>query len=265
MYDPKRENIEQPAAPKGATQAPATHVRAADGEQALSLRDVLRTVWKRLWVIVLVALVFVGAAVGFSLLQTPVYEASAKVLVSQELGVDDQSGNLAGNVEGLQQLVQTVIVQIETRPVAEEVIRRLGLQASPQGVLENLTVEQIETTQVIQLSYSDTDPESAQQTVNSISEVASERVSEVRAGTSDIMATVVEPAVVPNAPVSPDPVRNGLLALGLGLMLGLGLVFLLEYLDDRWRSPEEVEQISGVPTFGVIPRFEAVKGKKKRG
>ena len=265
MYDPERENMEHPAAPKGATQTSATRVGAADGEQLLSLRDVLRTVWKRLWVVVLVALVFVGAAVGLSLLQTPVYEASAKVLVSQELGGDAQAGNLASNVEGLQQIVQTVIVQIEIRPVAEEVIRRLGLQASPEGILENLTVEQIETTQVIQLSYSDTDPERAQQAVNSISEVASERVSEVRAGASDITATVVEPAVVPGAPVSPDPVRNGLLALGLGLMLGLGLVFLLEYLDDSWRSPEEVEQFSGVPTFGVIPKFEVAKVKKRKG
>jgi hypothetical protein len=36
--------------------------------------------------------------------------------------------------------------------------------------------------------------------------------------------------------------------------LGVGLAFLLEYLDDGWRSPEEVEQISGVPTYALIPR-----------
>jgi hypothetical protein len=44
-------------------------------------------------------------------------------------------------------------------------------------------------------------------------------------------------------------------------MLGIGLAFLLEYWDDDWRSPEEVEQISGVPTFGVIPLFEILKGE----
>jgi capsular polysaccharide biosynthesis protein len=37
----------------------------------------------------------------------------------------------------------------------------------------------------------------------------------------------------------------------------------VEQLDDRWRSPEEVEQISGVPTFGVIPEVEVSKSKKK--
>ncbi|MEW6638555.1 MAG: hypothetical protein AB1425_17275, partial [Actinomycetota bacterium] len=70
-------------------------------------------------------------------------------------------------------------------------------------------------------------------------------------------------AAVPEDPVSPNPVRNGLLALLLGLMLGVGLAFLLEYLDDTWRSPEELELVSGVPNFGVIPEFKVPRGKKK--
>jgi capsular polysaccharide biosynthesis protein len=36
-------------------------------------------------------------------------------------------------------------------------------------------------------------------------------------------------------------------------VLGTGLAFLLEFMDDSWRSPAEAEQVSGVPTFGVIP------------
>jgi capsular polysaccharide biosynthesis protein len=57
--------------------------------------------------------------------------------------------------------------------------------------------------------------------------------------------------------------RDGFLALVLGGMLGAGLAFLLEYLDDRWRSPEEAEQVSGVPTLGQIPRFEVSEGKRR--
>jgi len=65
--------------------------------------------------------------------------------------------------------------------------------------------------------------------------------------------------------VSPDPLLNGLVALALGLLLGLGLAFLLEYLDDSWESPEEVERVSGVPTFGVIPGFQVKTSEKKKG
>ena len=48
-------------------------------------------------------------------------------------------------------------------------------------------------------------------------------------------------------------------------MLGIGLVFLLEYLYlSGLRSPEKVEQVSGVPTFGTIPEFEAARARKKK-
>jgi capsular polysaccharide biosynthesis protein len=63
--------------------------------------------------------------------------------------------------------------------------------------------------------------------------------------------------------VSPKPLRNGLLALVLGLMLGTGMAFLLEYLDHSWRSPEEAEQITGVPTVGIIPEFKILEDNKK--
>jgi protein tyrosine kinase modulator len=45
-------------------------------------------------------------------------------------------------------------------------------------------------------------------------------------------------------------------------MLGVGLAFLLNYLDDSWQSSEEAEQLSGVPTFSIIPGFEEPKVKK---
>jgi capsular polysaccharide biosynthesis protein len=45
----------------------------------------------------------------------------------------------------------------------------------------------------------------------------------------------------------------------------VGLAFLLEYLDDYWRSPREVEQVSGVPTLGIVPEFKVAKSVKRKG
>jgi capsular polysaccharide biosynthesis protein len=211
-----------------------------------------------LWVVILVTLIFVGATVGFSLWQTPVYGASVKILVGQELE-GDQAGNLSSSVQGLEQLTQTMVEAINSRPVAGEVIRQLELRMAPEDLLDNLTIEQIGSTQFIQLYYQDQDPQRAHNVVNALADVSSERIAEASASGNDITATVWEYATVPNSPVSPDPVRNGLVALGLGLMLGVGLAFLLEYLDDTWRSPEEVARVSGIPTFGAVPRFETAR------
>jgi capsular polysaccharide biosynthesis protein len=149
-----------------------------------------------------------------------------------------------------------MIIAIDTRPVAEEAIRRLGLGISPDELLNNLTIEQIESSQFIQLSYTDSDPGRATQVVNMVGQVSSERISKASATANNITAKVWEKAEVPGTPASPQPLRNGLLAAVFGLMLGIGLALLMEYLDYSWRSPEEVEQISGVPTFATIPDFD---------
>ena len=91
----------------------------------------------------------------------------------------------------------------------------------------------------------------------------SERSTEVSRSANAITATVWETAVLPEHPVKPNPLRNAAVALVLGTFLGLGLAFLLEYLDDSWNSPEEVERVSGIPTFGVIPEFEDFGDNRK--
>lgn len=165
-------------------------------------------------------------------------------------------------MQGLQQLTLTVAEAVGTRPVAEGVIEELNLKLTPEEFLENLSVAQVSSTQFIQVSYRDPNPERAQRVANTIGEVFSEQVSEVSPSANAITATLWERAVPPESPASPDILLNTLLALVLGLMLGVGLAFLLEYLDDSWRSPEEVEQVSGVPTFGIIPEFKVPKEKK---
>ena len=222
------------------------------------MSDLGRVLLKRLWVILLVVSVVVGIAVGASFWQTPTYVASTKVLVGQEQG-NGQDTNLGADVSGLQALTQTMILYIDTRPVAEETIQRLGLGISPGDLLNKLTIEQMETSQLILLSYKDTDPQRAEQIVNTVGQVSTERISTSSVSASNIEANVIERAIVPDTPVSPQPLRNGLLAAVFGLMLGIGLALLMEYLDYSWRSPEEVERILGVPTFATIPDFDLAR------
>ena len=79
--------------PTNGTQASATFTRVPEDEGSYSLSDLARVVLKRLWVILLVVCLVVGAAVGASLWQTPTYEASAQVWVDQKQG-DQQTNQL---------------------------------------------------------------------------------------------------------------------------------------------------------------------------
>ena len=227
-------------------------------ESIFSPIDFLQVIWKRFWVVLLVSIVLVGATVGFSLVQTPVYEGSIKILIGQQRGITETPAD----VTGLQQVTLTMAEGVSTRPVAEAVIRQQNLDITPENFLDNLSVQQIGTTQFIQVTYNDSSPEQAARVANAIGEVFSQQVSEVSPSANAITATVWEQAAVPDEPVSPDPTRNGLLALVLALMLGVGLAVLLDLLDDSWHSAEEVERITGVPTFGTIPEIGAAKDKR---
>jgi polysaccharide biosynthesis transport protein len=73
-------------------------------------------------------------------------------------------------------------------------------------------------------------------------------------GTSNVF--IVERALTPSAPSEPNIPRFLVLSLALGFGLGVACAFLLELLDDRVRAPEEMEQLSGLATLGIIPRVE---------
>lgn len=219
--------------------------------QSFTLGMLLAVLWKRLWLVALVTIVLVGVAVGLSLTQTPQYQASVRILVGQDRGFTESPTEAIG----LQQLTQTMDVAADSRTVIEAVIENLNLGISVRDFQENLEVSQIAATQFIEISYTDPNPRTARLVADELGEEFSNRIDEVSNSSNPITATLYERASVPDEPVSPQPLRNGILALGLGLLLGLALAFLLEYLDDSWHSPEEAEQLVGAPIFGVIPEY----------
>jgi non-specific protein-tyrosine kinase len=68
----------------------------------------------------------------------------------------------------------------------------------------------------------------------------------------------------PTSPVNPRPVRNGVLAFFLGAILGLGLAFLVDYLDDTIETREEAQRLYDVPVLGEIPRYRELEGDQRR-
>ncbi len=160
-----------------------------------------------------VAVVLVAVAVTLaSSTRTPTYESSAQVLVDQKPG---------------DRLIPTMTHAIDSRPVAEEAIYLLGLRMEPAELLDNLTVEQVESTSFIRITYEGNYPVEATKIVNTVGEVSSEFISERSAAGSNITATVYDKARVPESPRSPHPLSNGLLTLVIGLMLCAGLALAL--------------------------------------
>lgn len=70
--------------------------------------------------------------------------------------------------------------------------------------------------------------------------------------------SILDPAIVPRNPVKPRVQLNVAIAGLLGLFVGVGIAFVLEYLDTTFKDPDEIEGYIGLPVLGKAPRFEDV-------
>ncbi len=88
-----------------------------------------------------------------------------------------------------------------------------------------------------------------------------------QARTAEAQATnnlvVAEPAIETKEPIRPRTLTNTLLAAVIGAMLAIGVAFLIEYLDDTVKTPDDVERVSGLSTLGAIARLKDGGGSRQ--
>ncbi|MBW3614733.1 MAG: polysaccharide biosynthesis tyrosine autokinase [Actinobacteria bacterium] len=296
----------------------------------LELRDYLRILRRRKWLILLVTLLVTAGAVGASLAQTPVYQGKAEVLL-QAKATESLFDPNTGARNDPARAIQTEIQVLRSRPVRDRVREKIG--KAPK-----VTASAVGQTDVMEVRAESTDPERAALVANTyvtsyiefrrnqavddllaaadqirqkiaqlqaqidgavpVATSAAPQVRGARATTtttdsSDLErqkaslqdqqdlfrqkldqlqvdaalksggAQLVTPAVAPTTPIRPTPRRNAVVALAVGLMLGVGLAFLREYLDDSLKGKEDIERAaSGVPVLGFIPELKTWKDPK---
>lgn len=76
---------------------------------------------------------------------------------------------------------------------------------------------------------------------------------------------VVDPAMVPSIPARPAKARNVALAFVVGLVGGIGLALLREYLDNTVKTPDDIETLARLPSLAVVPSFSETNGNGRRG
>ena len=82
----------------------------------------------------------------------------------------------------------------------------------------------------------------------------------ITAGLRSSNIRVIDPALVPTSPSRPNKSRNILLAVLVGLVGGMGLALIREYLDNTVKNPEDVESLSRLPSLAVVPAFASPQG-----
>ena len=227
----------------------------------MEIREYLGIIKRRFWIVLLITIVAVTVtAICNKFLLKDIYEANTKLFVSKQT-----SNNEAMVYNDLligQSLVKDYRELAKSRTVSERVVKELRDEGklkeniNPKELSEKISVNLCGETRVIEIKVEDESPTKARDLANKAADVFKSRAKELMKIET---VEIVDTAILPDSPVKPKRARNIAISGFIGLMLGLGLIFLLEYMDNTIKTPEDVEKYLGLPVIGAIPVMDNEK------
>lgn len=220
-------------------------------EETISLKELIQTLKKRMSLIIILTLmaVLVSAAISYFVL-TPIYQSSTQLLVNKSN--DDQQSFNVGEVQTNLQLINTYNVIMKSPAILDIVIDDLKLNMTTKELNEKITVQSEKDSQVVNISVQDEDPKQAAAIANKIAEVFQTEI--VKIMNVDNVSILAKAELGENpSPIKPQPLLNIAISMVVGLMAGVGLAFLLEFLDNTVKTEQDIEKGLELPVLGVIP------------
>lgn len=220
-------------------------------EQTISLQELFQVLKKRLFLIITITLaaVAVSAAVSYFVL-TPVYEVKTTMMA---YGADkklESDSNSLTEIQTNLKLINTYNDLIKSDKILEKVLNELELDMTMGQLAGKINVSNNKESHVIYISVKDTDPYRAAEIANMTAQILEKEIQqEMNASIKQWSKAKVSEN---QAPVEPKPLLNIAIAAVIGLMLGVGLAFLLEFLDNTIKTEQDIENTLELPVIGVI-------------
>lgn len=210
----------------------------------------LKTLWKRKFSIVLVALVFAIAAFGYSaFLAKKEYQSTSRIYVVSRQN-QDNNALTNSDLQAGSYLVKDYREIILSQNVLSQAIEELKLDMTPAELSKKISVSVPTDTRILSITAKDGNPKEAARIANGLRNVAAEKIISVTK-VSDV--TTLDEAEVPQSPSSPNIRRNVLLGFIAGVGLMVVLLVVVEVLDDRVKRPEDIEELMGLALLGIVP------------
>lgn len=225
-------------------------------ENTISLQEIVYALKKRWKLIALITITatLVSAILSFFVIK-PQYEATTKLFIGKQ---ENQENNAYNNSDVMmyQQLMKTYAELVKTSDLVTKAVKSANLdykQEEIKEILDNITAIPSADTQILDLSYKAGNPKDVLKITEAITD---EFISESKELIPNGNVQVIQKAQLPEKPVSPNKKLNILIAFVLGFMVGVAVVLLLEYLDNTFKSREELEKTLDLPIIGTIPDYD---------
>lgn len=219
----------------------------------MQLQDYLNVIKRRWWIAVIAMVIAAAVAFGYSSTQPKIYESS--VQLRGQPGKPD-----AGLYSVIQQQLQSYTARFSSTDLANEINQRGGFDLSPDAILSKFHVQAQTDKYIFIITVDDVNPQRAKQIADIAADVlVDENLAAIEGLNSDQQIYIQKnsPASLPDKPSSP---RTNLLTAagaGLGLVLGLILMFVVEFFDNTLKDENDIKRYTNLEILGQIPRRRA--------
>ncbi len=225
-------------------------------EAAIDLYELFLNVKKHILKIIAVVIAFaIIAMIYTNYFVKPLYKSTSKIYIR----ANSQTIISVSDIQIGSALAYDYEEMIKSRPVQEQVIKNLGLNMSYGALLSRVTVNNPEKTRMVTITITYEDPVVAMKIANEMAEISKKEIASIM--------NIDEPAIVETAieaknPSSPNMTKNVAMAMMLAFILSVGVILVLQMLDNTVYTPEDVEKYIGLNTLAVVP--DSSNSNKKR-
>ena len=230
--------------------------------EEINLKELLSYFISKIWIVFITfGLLIMFSVVNTKFIKVPLYNSSTTIVLTinneSELNTSITQNDITIN----QKLVATYRQIIKSRRVLDKVIENLELDMEASTLSKKVSVTNETDTELLKITVSDEDPELAAMIADEIAKAFSEDIVDIY---NIKNVSIIDKALESDTPYNIKLVKDAIIFGMLGIVLGLGIIFIMFYFDTTIKNSEEIEEKLGLPVLGVVPAIDNGKKLKAR-
>lgn len=221
-------------------------------EMEINIIPILKELLKKFWLIALVGLI-VGLAVfvGAKVFIKPTYRSGFTAYVNNKQGSQKDNDFLtSSDVTAAKQLVLTYQKILTSNTILTAAAESMGVDLSYSTLLDKVSTEVKDDTEIISVYVVDTDPEFAYEYAQAIAKIAPQYMAQIVEGSS---MKIIDYPEFSDKVFKPNYMRFALVGFLIGAVIVMIIIVIRYFLDDTVKSENDIESRLSIPILGVIP------------
>lgn len=230
--------------------------------EEINLKDLFSYfISKIIIVIITFLLLVILSIVNNKFIKIPEYSSSTTIVLTINSESDIDTSISQNDITINQKLVATYRQIIKSRRVLDQVIENLDLDYEASELSKKISVTNETDTELLKITVSNTDPELASTIADEIAKVFSDEIVDIY---NIKNVSIIDKSLISEYPYNISLYKDMVIFGMLGIILGLGIIFIMFYFDTTIKSSDEIQEKLGLPLLGVVPAIDNGKSLKLR-